>query len=163
MFPCDFMSELPESSLIRKTFIIRTMDFPPNIKLTKRSLLRWFALAFGLISEKESRTTVLDVLDALFYLNLSKKSNPTVPNIQEFIKKKSSKTISEKLLRYHLNRMKETDLLIKKKQAYLFNPAPFAERDDLKASFNYYITKNINQTLTNLEDVFFQLSLSYKK
>ncbi len=154
---------IPESSLVRKTFTIRTMDFPPNIKLTKRSLLRWFALAFGLISEKESRTTVLDVLDALFYLNLSKKFSPTVPEIQSYIKKKTSKTVSEKLLRYHLNRMKETDLLIRKKQAYLFNPAPFAERDDLRASFNHYITKNLSETLNNLEDVFFNLSESYKK
>ncbi len=157
------MPELPESSLIRKTFTIRTMDLPPNVKLTKRSMLRWFALAFGLISEKESRTTVLEVLDAVFVLNLSKKLSPSVPEIQAYIKKKHSKTISEKLLRYHLNRMKQTDLLIKKKQAYLFNPAPFAERDDLKASFNHYITKNLTQTLSNLEDVFSQLHESYKK
>ncbi len=156
------MSELPESCLVRKTFIIKSMDFPPNVKLTKRSMLRWFALSFGLLSEKESRTTVLDVLDALFYLNFSK-TLPTVPNIQSYIKKKNSKKISEKLLRYHLNRMKEFDLLVRKKQAYLFNPAPFAERDDLKASFNHYVTKNLIQTLNNLEDVFGQLSLSYKK
>ncbi len=157
------MSELPESSLVRKTFTIRTMDLPPNVKLTKRSMLRWFALAFGLISEKESRTTVLEVLDALFYLNLSKKANPTVLEIQEYLKKKHLKKISEKLLRYHLNRMKDTDLLVRKKQMYLFNPAPFAERDDFKASFNHYITKNINHTLMNLEDVFSQLAVSYKK
>ncbi|PIN99164.1 MAG: hypothetical protein COT90_00785 [Candidatus Diapherotrites archaeon CG10_big_fil_rev_8_21_14_0_10_31_34] len=157
------MSELPESSLIRKTFTIRTMDLPPNVKLTRRSMLRWFALAFGLISEKESRTTVLDVLDALFYLNLSKNSNPTVSEIQSYIKKKHSKNISEKLLHYHLNRMKETDLLIRKNQMYLFNPAPLAERDDLKASFNHYITKNISSTLTHLEEVFFELASSYKK
>ncbi|MFH1663229.1 MAG: hypothetical protein ABH986_00150 [archaeon] len=156
------MPELPESSLVRKTFIIRAMDFPPNIKLTKRSMMRWFALAFGLISEKESRTTVLDVLDALFYLNLSKKSSPTIQAIQDYIKKKHSRTVSEKLLRYHLNRMKDFDLLVRKKQAFLFNPAPFAERDDLRASFNHYVTKNINTTLANLEDVFFQLSSSYK-
>jgi len=157
------MSELPESSLIRKTFTIRTMDLPPNVKLTRRSMLRWFALAFGLISEKESRTTVLDVLDALFYLNLSKNSNPTVSEIQSYIKKKHSKNISEKLLHYHLNRMKETDLLIRKNQMYLFNPAPLAERDDLKASFNHYITKNISSTLTHLEEVFSELASSYKK
>ncbi len=157
------MAEHPESSLIRKTFTIRSMDFPPSVKLTKRSMIRWFALAFGLISEKESRTTVFDVLDALFYLNLATKTSPSVQNIQAHIKKKHLKNISEKLLRYHLNRMKETNLLIKKNQAYLFNPAPFAEREDLKASFNHYISKELNQTLVNLEDVFGQLSSSYKK
>ena len=157
------MHELPESSLVRKTFTLRSMDFPPSIKLTKRSMLRWFALAFGLISEKESRTTVFDVLDALFYLNLSKKSSPSVQDIQAYIKKKNSKNISEKLLRYHLNRIKETNLILRKNQSYVFNPAPFAERDDLKASFNHYISKNISETLINLEDVFSQLSSSYKK
>jgi hypothetical protein len=157
-----FVSELPESSLVRKTFVIRTMDFPPSIKLTRRSLLRWFALAFGLISEKESRTTVLDVLDAVFYLNFSKES-PTIPAIQSYIKRKHSRKISEKLLRYHLNRMKEFNLLVKRKQAYCFNPAPLAERDDLKASFNYYVTKNITETLANLEEVFSILCASYKK
>ena len=54
------------------------------------------------------------------------------------------------------------DMVIKK-QAYLFNPAPLAERDDLKASFNYYISQNISSTLTHLEDVFSQLGSSYKK
>jgi len=157
------MAELPESSLVRKTFIIRAMDLPPNVKLTRRSMLRWFALAFGLISEKESRTTVLDVLDALFYLNLSRNANSSVPEIRAYIKKKHSKDISEKLLRYHLNRIKETDLLVRKKQEFLFNPAPFAERDDLKASFNHYISKSISATLSNLEDVFSELASGYKK
>lgn len=155
--------ELPEAELVRKTFLIREMDLPPNIKLTKRSLLRWFALSFGLISENESRTTMLEVLDSLFYLTLSKKIAPTTLEIQKLIKSKYKKDISEKLLRYHLNRMKELDLLQRKKNRYSFNPAPFAERDDLKASFNHHITKNISNTLSNLEEAFHQISLSYKK
>ena len=39
-----FCMEHPESSLIRKEWIVRQMDLPPEVKLTRRSLLRWFAL-----------------------------------------------------------------------------------------------------------------------
>ena len=71
------MAQLPESELVRKTFILKKMDLPPSVQLTKRSLIRWFALSFGLISEKESRDTVLNVLDALFHFLLYKKQNPS--------------------------------------------------------------------------------------
>ncbi|MEW6295579.1 MAG: hypothetical protein AB1467_04770 [Candidatus Diapherotrites archaeon] len=156
-------TELPESELVRKTFTLRVMDLPPNIKLTKRSLLRWFALSFGLLSEKESRTTVLDVLDSLFYLALAKKIEPSTLDVQKHIKDKTGKLVSEKLIRYHLNRLKDLDLLLRKKQRYSFNPCPTAERTDLKASFNHYVSKPISKNLSDLEDVFLQLSQTYKK
>ena len=43
------MKELPEAGLVRKTITLREMDLPPEVKLTKKSLLRWFALSTGLI------------------------------------------------------------------------------------------------------------------
>ena len=46
---------IPEAELIRKEVILRKMDFPSNISLTKNSLLRWCALSTGFISPKESR------------------------------------------------------------------------------------------------------------
>jgi len=58
---------VPESEFVRKTFTIKRMDLPPSVQLTKRSLLRWFALSFGLISECESRDTVFNVLVAVFH------------------------------------------------------------------------------------------------
>jgi hypothetical protein len=41
----------PESDFVRKTFTFRRMDLPPQVLLTKKSLLRWIALSMGLISE----------------------------------------------------------------------------------------------------------------
>src|SRR3989338_6446711 len=96
-------ASFPESEYVRKTFTIRQMDFPPEVSLTKRSLVRWFALSFGLISEKESRSTILDVLDALFSLQLSKKASPTTSELLAHLRE-SQKKIDEKLLRYHVKR-----------------------------------------------------------
>jgi len=82
--------QLPEAELIRNTYIIREMDIPPQVKLTKRSLLRWLALSLGLISENESRSTVLDVLDALFYFQFAKSQNPTPKNCNPMLRKNSA-------------------------------------------------------------------------
>ena len=156
------MKELPEANLVRKTFTIREMDFPPDVKLTKKSLLRWFALATGLISEKESRTTFLDVLDALFYLQLSRKLKPTTQDIQKIIKDKKKKEVSEKLVRYHLKRLIDIDFLRRKKNRYVFNNAPDAELKDLKAAYQHWVSKNVAKTLINTEKVLEQLSDKYK-
>ncbi|HIH21332.1 MAG TPA: hypothetical protein HA222_01560, partial [Candidatus Diapherotrites archaeon] len=43
-------TEFPEAELVRRVFVVREMDLPPQVLLTKRSLLRWFALASGMIS-----------------------------------------------------------------------------------------------------------------
>lgn len=158
-----FVLEFPESALVRRSFIIREMDLPPAVQLTKRSLLRWFALAFGLISEKESRSTVLEVLDALFYLQLSKAIQPTVLEIQAFIKAKHKKEVSEKLLHYHLNRLIELNLVLRKKKKYFFNPSPYAEKTDLQAAFNYWVREHLDKSLKDLEFVVGKLASNYSK
>lgn len=51
-------TQLPEAELVRRTFTVKEIDLPPHVRMTKRSLLRWFALASGWISEQESRQTI---------------------------------------------------------------------------------------------------------
>ncbi len=161
MFFRDCM-ELPESNLIRKTFTVREMDLPPEIQLTKKSLLRWFALASGLISEKESRTTVLDILDALFVLNLGQKIEPTTLEIQKFIKDKTGKAVGEKLIRYHLKRLLDINFLRRKKNKfYSFNNSPESHARDLKASYNYWVTQATKKSMDNTERVLDLLSKQY--
>src|SRR3989338_2727107 len=99
------LQSIPESSLVRRSITLREMDLPPSVMLTRRGMLRWFALSFGLISENESRTTVLSVLDALFYFLFQLKKEPTANELHEFLQKKFGVDVSEKLLRYHLNRL----------------------------------------------------------
>jgi len=157
------MKELPEANLVRKTFTVRQMDLPPSIQLTKRSLLRWFALSFGLISSRESRDTVFNVLDALFYFLLAKNQQPSTADLQMYIDKKYQKKISEKLLRYHLNRLLALQLLVRKRNRYLFNNAPYAEPGNLSESFSHWVKQPVNTTLDDIEKVLEKINESYKK
>ena len=152
---------LPEAELVRRTFIVKEVDLPPQVRMTKRSLLRWFALASGWISEQESRQTILDVLDALFYYQLSKKSSPTTPELQQYIKEKTGEEISEKLLRYHLKRLLDSNFLVREKQHYQFNPAPNAEPRDIIASYNYWIAQGIQNSTKNIENALEDLQKTY--
>ena len=157
------MAVVPESELIRKTFIFRQMDLPPSVVLTKRSLLRWFALSFGLISEQESRDTVLNVLDSLFYFLLAQKQNPTTLDIQAYISEKYHKKVGEKLLRYHLNKLIALELLSRKSNRYFFNNAPYSEPNSLQDSFKHWVKQPVNKTMDDVESVLSKISESYKK
>ncbi len=154
--------EFPEAELVRKTFTIRAMDLPPNVQFTRRSMLRWFALSFGLISENESRSTVLDVLDALFVFNFSKKANPSTVEIQEFLKEKS-KPVSDKLLRYHLKRLIDCGFISRKKLRYYFTSAPNAEKHDVKAGFSHNVTESVTKTLNEIEAMLEKLADNYRQ
>lgn len=155
--------QVPESELVRKTFTIKKMDLPPSVQLTKRSLLRWFALSFGLLSEQESRDTVLNVLDAVFHFLLARKKNPTTLELQAYIEAKYKKKISEKLLRYHLNRLISLELLQRKQNKYFLNSSPSGERNNVVDSFNHWIRKPVNESLDEIERVLGKISSSYRK
>lgn len=156
-------SDFPEAELVRRVFVVREMDLPPQVQLTKRSMLRWFALASGMISEQESRSTVLEVLDSLFHFQFQKRIDPTALEIIKYIKEKHSKKVSEKLLRYHLNKLIALNLLQRKKTKYSFNPSPYAERKDLKASYNYWVREHLEKSLKDLEFVIGRLQENYSK
>lgn len=145
-------ASLPESSLIRRTFTLREIDLPPQVSLTKRSLIRWFALAFGLISPNESRDSVLDVLDALFYFQFQRKIDPTVDDFPKYWKEKNAKEIiSEKLLRYHLNRLVKLNVLVRKNKHFRLNPAPYADQSSFAESFKHWVRESVEKSLKDLE------------
>lgn len=152
---------LPEAEFVRRTFILKEVDLPPQVRMTKRSLLRWFALSAGLLSEQESRQTILDVLDALLYFQLSKKTSPTTIELQEYILQKTGQPISDKLLRYHLKRLLDSHFLIREKQKYKFNPSPHSEPHDVSASFNYWIGQGVQKSAQNIENALQDLQKTY--
>ncbi|MEK6970643.1 MAG: hypothetical protein AABW68_03020 [archaeon] len=152
---------LPEAEFVRRTFIIKEADLPPQVRMTKRSLLRWFALSSGWISEQESRQTILDVLDTLLYFHVSKKASPTVGEIIQYVKEKTGEELSEKLLRYHLKRLTDSQFLIRDKQHYKFNPAPDAEPGDVVASYHYWVTQNVHKSTLNIENALTELTRTY--
>ena len=152
----------PEAELCKNCFIVQEMSLPPEIFDTKKSLLRWFSLSLGLIGKQESRQTFLDVLDAVLYFNFSKKVSPTTLNIQSFIKKKSGTKVIEKLLRYHLNRLIQLGLIERKKSKYIFAVSPYADKNDFKASFDFLVSKKINEKLIDVSKVYEKLIDSYR-
>ncbi len=154
--------EFPEAEFVRKTFIIRQMDFPPEVSLTKRSLVRWFALGFGLISERESRSTILDVLDSLFHFQLSKKSAPTTLELLSHLKG-SQKKIDEKLLRYHLKRLVDVGLLERRKGRLSFATDPHADRNDIVKGFQHNVGLPLQESLNRLSLALGKISEKYRK
>lgn len=154
-------NSFPESEYVRRTFTIRKMDFPPEVALTKRSLIRWFALSFGLISEKESRSTILDVLDAVFQFQISKKSSPTTLEILAHLKD-SQKKIDEKLLRYHLKKLIDVGLLERRKGKISFVVDPQGERTDLVKGFHYSIGGPVSESLDHISIALSKLKEKYE-
>ena len=154
--------EFPESELVRKSFILRKMDFPPEIAMTKRSLLRWFALSFGLISEKESRSTILDVLDGFFVFQVSKKTSPTTLELLGYLQE-NQKKIDEKLLRYHLKRLIDVGLIERRKGKLSFVSDPEAERNDIVKGFGYNIGKPVQESLNGISNALGKLKEKYNQ
>ena len=152
--------EFPEAELIRKTFTLRQMNFPPEVAMTKRSLLRWFALSFGLISEKESRSTILDVLDSFFVFQLSKKQSPTTLELLAYLKE-NEKKIDEKLLRYHLKRLIDVGLIERRKGKLSFISDPEDERQDIVKGFEYNIGKPIQKSVNGISNTLGKLKDKY--
>ena len=154
-------NEFPESELIRKSITIRQMDFPPDVAMTKRSLLRLFALSFGLISKKESRLTIINVLDGIFYFQISKKHSPTTSELLLHLKE-NEKKIDEKLLRYHLKRLIDVGLLERRKGKLSFVSDPEAEQDDLVKGFTYNVGNPLQESLGRISNALSKISDKYK-
>ncbi len=155
---------IPESELIRKEVIVRQIDLPASVTLTKKSLLRWCCLSLGLISPKESRDKGFLVFDALFTFIFTKKQSPTTLEIKDFIKEKNSVEMSEKLIRYHLNRLIDLGILSRDGLNYKINPSPTSEnRGSIKESFNSWAKKPLEKSLEEIAIALEKLQNSYEK
>jgi len=155
---------IPEAELVRKEFVIRQLDMPPSIGLTKKSLLRWVALSLGLISKNESRDKGFLVLDALFYFLFTKKTEPTTLDISARIKEKNKLDMSEKLIRYHLNRIIDLGIIQRNGLKYKVNPAPSSEkRNSLKESFEYWFKKELEKQSIEISSALEKMQKSYEK
>ena len=155
---------IPEAEFIRKEFVLRQMDLPDSVLLTKKSLLRWTCLSLGLLSPKESRDKALLVFDSLFYFIFSEKENPTTLELQKRIREKNSVEMSEKLIRYHLNRLISLGILQRKKTQYLINPSPSSEqRNSLKESFSAWVKKPADDEFERISNALDKLQSLYAK
>lgn len=154
---------IPEAELIRKEIILRQMDLPSSVMLTKKSLLRWCCLSLGLISPKETRDKGFLVFDALFTFLFTKKQSPTTLDIKAYIMEKNSVDMSEKLIRYHLNRVIELGFVRRDGLVYKINPSPSSEqRDSIKEAFNAWTKKILEEESKKISDAMEKLQKSYE-
>ncbi|MEI7960863.1 MAG: hypothetical protein WCI04_00860 [archaeon] len=155
---------IPEAELIRKEYILRQIDFGASVALTKKSLLRWCCLSLGLISPNETREKGFLVFDALFYFLFTKKQSPTTLEIRDYIKEKSSIEMSEKLIRYHLNRVIELGVIQRTGLTYSINPSPTSDqRNSLKEAFNEWTKKSVEKELSTISNALEKLQKSYEQ
>jgi transcriptional regulator with GAF, ATPase, and Fis domain len=137
---------MPESALIRQEHIVRDMQLLGEVKLTRRGLIRYLCLSLGLISPNESRTLMLDIIEALLKAHFAQEE-PDIHRIMVLINSIRPKDdpAQIKAVRYHLHQLKEKGMLSRKAGKYRFVLPPMAENDDLGGALEYlYVTNTKN-------------------
>jgi len=146
-------SLIPEADLVRKTVTLRVMDAPNDVVLTKDSLLRWMCLSLGLISEKESRDTVVKIFDSLLSFQVAG-VDPSAEKMGECLS-----GVGEKTLRYHLKRMQDMGVVEKNGKGYRFVRDPTSPR--LDAFTDVFLKSVITDAGASADKVFKELLGKY--
>jgi hypothetical protein len=131
---------MPESELIRGECLVRDLQFNEDVKMTRKGLVRYLALSLGLISPNETRTGLLEVLEALFHFHMKRREGAQDPDIYEILRKIKEIKKEEpnpKAVRYHLLQLKKQGIIETKKRRYRFALAPLQENDDLAFALSY--------------------------
>ncbi len=150
--------EIPEAELILSETTLRDLQLTREVKLAKKSLVRWLALSCGLISPRESRKTLIDLLEALIELQVKDEVDPEVPEIIEKMAGIDEKyREKEKAIRYHLLQLQNMGLLERAKGKYHFAVAPFAEKKDIASSFEHVYKRKTEVSLAKIKEALKQL------
>lgn len=152
--------ELPEATLIRQEHIVRDLQLPSDVKHTRRSLVRWLALSLGLISPKESRQLVLDILDALFWFHFQKEE-PDIHGILAKVGEIRAGEANPKAVRYHLLQLKKAEIIECRKRKYRFSMPPMQEDADLAAALEYSYMRNAKDAFEKIRGALQALSRTY--
>jgi hypothetical protein len=146
--------EMPESRLIRGECLVRELQFNEDVKMTRKSLVRYLALSLGLISPNESRTGLLEVLEALLFFHYEKRetrSDPDIYQILEKVKEIRKGEPNPKAVRYHLLELKKLGIIEAKKRKYRFVLAPLQENDDLAAALSYVYHQRMDSSFEKIK------------
>ena len=130
--------EVNESKLIERELTLRDLRITKEVTETRRSIVRWLALALGVISPGESRLTAVSVLDAILYFQFSQKMDPTVDELMEYINKNWG-VINEKTLRYHLLQLSKANIVMHEKGRYFLERPAVGDRYDADLWVSNYI------------------------
>jgi hypothetical protein len=135
--------EVNESKLIERELTLRNMMLTKEVTETRRSLVRWLALALGVISPGESRLSAVSVLDAMLYFQFTEKKDPTVDELALHING-SWGEINEKTLRYHLLQLKKASIVGNAKGRYFFLKPDVGDRFDAGTWAANYLDSQVN-------------------
>lgn len=155
--------QIPEAALIEREFVLRDMQLTREVKMTKKSLVRWLALALGLISPNESRKTILDLLEALFYFQFSENKDPDVHELAEHMHKNNESEVSEKTILYHLLQLKNAGLVRREKGRYSFSVSPYSEKGDVASSIEYNYKSRSDAAFLKVQDALNSLRKMYRQ
>ena len=159
---------IPEARYVKRTVTLRDMELPQDVLLTKQSLLRWVALSLGVLSESESRSTVVPVLDALLYFQVREQRDPTVEEIKEYLDKESwgmrgkeaEQAIPEKAIRYHLGKLRAAGIVEMRKHRYSFARDP--NNPAIPQSVRYVLESTFKPGMEKIEGAFSRLVTMYE-
>jgi DNA-binding transcriptional ArsR family regulator len=156
--------QIPEAALIEREFVIRDMQLTKEVRMTKKSLIRWLALALGLISQNESRKTILDLLEALFYFQFSENKDPDAHEIADYMRQNHEEAIvSEKTILYHLLQLKNAGLIRREKGKYSFSVSPYSEKGDVASSIEYNYKGRSDAAFLKIQEALRSLRKMYKQ
>lgn len=135
--------ELNEAKLIEKEFTLRNLRITKEVTETRRSIVRWLALTFGVISPGESRQSAVSVLDAILYFQFNEKRDPSVEELSEYINKLWG-AINEKTLRYHLLQLKKANIVMHSKGRYYLSSPEVGDKYDVDLWVSNYLDSQVN-------------------
>jgi predicted transcriptional regulator len=136
---------IPEAGLIKRELVVRNMALTDDVRLTRKSLVRWIALSLGLISPNESRTIAIDVLDVLLR-EFAQGKRPTTKEIYEKVGRKRKDPVSEKTVYYHLQRLAGMGLIQREKGQYFISK----EKEGLREAVKKVYEKEFEEAFGNI-------------
>jgi hypothetical protein len=158
---------IPEAQYVNRTITIRDMSLPQDVLLTKQSLLRWFALAVGALSEQESRSTVVPILDAMLYYQVKERKDPSVQDIKDYLDsekwgmrgKDEEHAIPEKAIRYNLGKLKAAGIIEERERRWRFVLDPKAP--ELRKAVDYSLKNAVQESTERINTAFAALLKMY--
>lgn len=146
--------EMPEAALIRGECLVRELQLNEEVKMTRKSLVRYLALSLGLISPNETRTGLLEVLEALFYFHFRRRHGASDPDIYQLLAKVKEIRKGEpnpKAVRYHLLQLKKLGIIEAKKRKYRFALAPMQEDESLATALSYVYRQRMDSSFEKIK------------
>ncbi len=135
------------------------MALPDEVKLTRKSLIRWIALSLGLISPNESRKLMLDILEVLFLFHIQKEQ-PTTKDILTKLKEITGKEANSKAVYYHLLKLKESGVISRKKGNYSVGEGDWTK---LSEQFRQLYNKRSEEAFKKIDEAFSKLETTYDR